>query len=402
VSRTNSAPAVVGLSAWCAPAEVEAYMAAELTEFFATKIDPFGLERDEACEPIPREVFGRAAELGLLNYLIPREAGGWGGSRRVFGLLLEYMGYFCEDAAFPSMLSMFADIPNVIYRSGRSELIEDYVRPMAQGEKFGTFAFTDYGDAFTFQTRAVRTGNGYVVKGVKCLQTGGLLADAFVTYARDENEGLCVLLIDRSDPGVSLVGVPTMGLRSAGLSQLTLRDVEVPAERRLGGPDGLADAQVFLNSRRLYTVCPFVGAMRRMIEICIRHLDSTIREARPLTQAQTVQARLGEMYATRLTSEAILHNALDTIERGEANDVFDATVSAAKYVLAENVVEVGERALRLTGWRGYAKQYPLERMYRAAVAALTAQTAQDILQINLGVLAMSHLTLQDQAERSRQ
>ena len=396
-----SAPAIAGLSAWSAPAEVEAYVATELTEFFATRIEPYSLARDEACQPIPRGVFEQAAELGLLNYLVPQDAGGLGGSRRVFGLLLEQMGYFCDDAAFPSMLSMFADIPTVIHRTGRPGLVERYVRPMAEGRRFGTFAFTDYGDAFTFDTRVVHKADAYVVNGVKCLQTGGLLADAFITYARDENEDLCVLLVDRADPGVSTVPIRTMGLRSAGLSQLTLQNVAIDEERKLSSSDGLADAQVFLNSRRLYTVCPFIGAMRRMIEICVRHLDNTIREGRPLTQAQTVQARLGNMYAKCLTSEAILHDALDRIERGETNEVFDATISAAKFILAENVVDVGERALRLTGWRGYSDQLPLERMHRAAIAALTAQTAQDILQINLGVLAMAQLFFQDQVGRKK-
>lgn len=393
--------AIERLSPWATPAEVEAFVETELSEFFATELDPYATDRDEDCEPIPRSIFERSSQLGLLNYLIPKQAGGLGGSRRVFGLLLEHLGYCCADLSYPSMLSMFADMPNSIYRGGRPELIERYVRPMAEGRRFGTFAFTDYGEVINFATRVLRKGNRYVLNGVKVLQTGGLLADVFITYARDEHDDIRVFLVDRDDPGVSTVPVRTLGLRSAGFSQLTLEDVVLDEGRALNDSDGLADAQVFLNSRRLYTVCPFVGGMRRMIEVCVRHLDGVIREARPLTQAQRVQARLGDMYAKRLTSETILHSALDRIERGEANEVFDPYISAAKYILTENVVDVGEQAIRLTGWRGYSKVLPIERMYRAALAALTAQTAQDILEINLGVIAMAHLALEDQARSRR-
>jgi alkylation response protein AidB-like acyl-CoA dehydrogenase len=389
-------PAIRKLTEQSTPQEVRAYVAAELTEFFATQVNPNTTERDEECSALPRTVFEYAAEVGLLNYLIPEKVGGIGGSRRTFGLLLEQIGYFCDDVAFPSVLAMFADVPNVIYRSGRTVLWEQYVHPMARGRKFGTFAYTDYGDAFDFQTRVVRKANQYVLNGTKCLQTGGMLADVFVTYARDENDDMKVLLVDRNDPGVITKPVKTLGLRSAGLTQLRLENVVLQEDRCLSGSDGLAEAQIFLNSRRMFVVCPLVGAMKRIIEVCVQHLDTVIREGRPLTQAQTVQARIGNMAAKQLTSTAILHDALDRIGRGEINHMFDPDISAAKLIITENALDVGERAIRLTGWRGYSKELPFERLYRAFMAALTGQTAQDVLEINLGVVAIAEVALKGQ------
>lgn len=374
--------------------EVQAYGAAELKEFFATTVNPEATERDETSEVVPRSAFEQAARMGLLNFVMPREVGGIGGSRRVFGLLLEQVGYYCKDTGFPTMLAMYADVPNVVYRAGHPSLVERYVRPMAEGRKLGTFAYTDYGDAFDFQTRVTRKNGHYVLNGVKCLQTGGSLADVFVVYARDDYDDMRVLLVDRNDPGVFIAPVRTMGLRSAGLTQLRLADVYLDAERDLSGPDGLADAQSFLNSRRLFVVCPLVGGMRRMLEICVGHLDTVIREGRPLTQAQRVQARLGNMYAKLLTSQVILHDALDRVGRSAINEMFDPVISAAKFIITENVIDVGEQAIRLTGWRGYSTELPFQRTYRAAMAALTGQTAQDVLEINLGVVAMADTALQ--------
>ena len=381
--------------------DVAAWAETELVRFLGAEVNPGAPEREESREPLPRAAFDAAARLGLLNYLLPPAVGGLGGSRRVFGLVLEQLGTLCDDMAFPFLLSMYADIPTVVLAAGRPELVERYVKPMATGEVLGTFAFTDYGDAFEFRTRAERRGDRWVVSGVKCLQTGGALADVFVTYARDEHDDIRVLLVDRADAGVSTVPVTTLGIRSGGLTQLTLDAVELPAERDLSGPDGLADAQVFLNSRRLFQVCPLVGAMRRMIEVSVRHLDGVIREGRPLTQSPAVQGRLGRMYALYLTSRAVLHDALDRMGRGEVNEVYDPVISAAKYVVTENAVEVSERAIRLTGWRGYTTVLPLERMHRAVLASVTGQTAQDILEINLGVIAMARLALADQSRRAR-
>ena len=391
-------PPIAKLSDRSTPAEVETFATAELANFFATQLNPYAAQRDEACEVIPRAAFEHSADIGLLNYLLPREVGGIGGGRRTFGLLLEQVGYLCEDPGYVSMLAMYADVPNVIYRTRRPQLLERYVYPMASGAKLGTFAYTDYGDAFDFQTRVVREGDDYVVNGVKCLQTGGALADVFVTYARDEKDDMRVLLIDRGDRGVTTRPVKTLGQRSAGLTQLTLDHVVLGKERDLGDADGLAEAQSFLNSRRLFLVCPLVGMMKHILETCVRHLDTVVREGRPLTQAPTVQGRLGNMYAKHLTSQAILHDALGRVGRGEINDLFDPVVSAAKLVITENAVDVAEQAVRLTGWRGYAsEELPFQRMYRGAMAALTGQTAQDVLEINLGVVATSEVILQDQA-----
>lgn len=382
-------PTITGLHPEATLEEVEEYGETVLKEFFANTVNAGATDRDEACEVVPRSAFEEAARLGLLNFVMPPEVGGIGGSRRVFGLLLEQIGYHCKDTGFPTMLAMYADVPNVVYRAGHPGLVERYVRPMAEGRKFGTFAYTDYGDAFDFQTRVTRKNGRYVLNGVKCMQTGGALADVFIVYARDDHDDMRVLLVDRDDPGVFLAPMRTLGLRSAGLTQLRLVDVYLDDDRDLSGPDGLADAQSFLNSRRLFVVCPLVGGLRRMMEICVNHLDTVIREGRPLTQAQRVQSRLGNMYAKLLTSRVILHDALDRVGRGEINEMFDPVISAAKFIITENVIDVGEQAIRLTGWQGYSTQLPFQRTYRAAIAALTGQTAQDVLEINLGVLAMA-------------
>lgn len=392
-------PAVARLSPWATPADVEAYANAELADLIDDDVNPYAVDRDETCTAIPREVFERLAGLGILGYLIPRPGGGLGGSRRVFGLLLEQVGYLGQDLSLATMLAMYADVPNVIYRAQNPTLLDEYVRPMAAGDKLGTFAYTDEGDAFDFRTRAVRKGDRWVLTGVKCLQTGGAHADVFVTYARDETDDMRVLLVDRNDPGVRTTPVRTVGLRSAGLTRLELDDVVLGPERDLSGSDGLADAQMFLNSRRMFIVCPLVGALRYVIDVCVRHLDTVVREGRPLTGAQAVQAGLGTMYARYLTSRAILHDALGRMGRGEVDDMFDPFISAAKYIITENVMNVCERAIRLTGWRGQSHELPLQLIYRSSMAALAGQTPQDLLEINLGVIATSRVQLLDEIGR---
>jgi alkylation response protein AidB-like acyl-CoA dehydrogenase len=93
-------------------------------------------------------------------------------------------------------------IPTVIAATGRPELIERYALPMRDGLRFGTFAYTERTEAFDFRCRVVRCGDGYLLDGEKCLQTGGHLAGVFLTYVRDESGDIQLFLVERSDPGV--------------------------------------------------------------------------------------------------------------------------------------------------------------------------------------------------------
>jgi alkylation response protein AidB-like acyl-CoA dehydrogenase len=332
---------------------------------------------------MPAAAFEQAAELGLLAFLLPPELGGTGGDRRTYGLLLEHAGYFCDEIEYGSLLSLYADVASVIADSGRPDLIDRYVRPMAAGQCFGTFAYTELTDVFDLHCRVKPTDGGYLVDGEKCLQTGGSLADVFLTYVRDERDDLQVVLVERTDPGVVVEPVPTTGFRAAGLTRLTLHQVLLPAERVLVPLDGLSHAQRFLNHRRLFVACPMVGRMKAIISSCAAELGGVVRYGRPLTQHQAVQAKLGRMRIRYEAARALLHDALERWA-GTHNPLHDPIVSAAKYTIVENAIEVGLDAIRLTGWRGYSQELPYERYLRGFMAGLAGQTAQDVLELLLG------------------
>jgi len=373
--------------------QVHDWVREHLAPFFATSVNPGAASRDETGSPLPAGAFLPATELGLLGYLLPVGLGGAGGDRRTFGLLLEQVGYFCEELEYASLLSMYADIATVVAATGQPELIDRYVRPMSRGQRFGTFAYTEQTDAFDLHCRVRRTGAGYLVDGVKCLQTGGHLADVFLTYVRDEHDDLQLFLVERDDPGVRVEPVPTAGFRSAGLTRLTLHGVRLPESRLLVRVDGLSHAQRFLNHRRLFVTCPMVGRMKAVVESCAAHLATVVRGGQPLPAHQAVQAKLGRMLIRYETGRAVLHDALSRFATGAYNPLFDPVVSAAKYTVVENAVALGMDAVYLTGWLGYSRELPYERYLRGFMAGIAGQTAQDVLEILLGneVIAQSEL-----------
>ncbi len=378
------------------PDEVHDWVRDNLAAHFATAVNPGAADRDATGTPLPAEALRRAADLGLFGFLLPTSCGGAGGDRRTFGLLLEHVGYFCDELEYPSLLSMYADIPTVIAATGRPDLIERYVRPMREGRCFGTFAYTERHDAFDFRCRAARGADGYLITGDKALQTGGHLADVFLTYVRDEHDDLQLVLVERTDPGVTLEPVATAGFRAAGLTRLSLDGVRLPASRLLVRVDGLSHAQRFLNHRRLFVAAPMVGRVKAIIESCTAHLAGVVRQGVPLPQHEAVQARLGRMLIRYETARAVLHDALGRWVAGPHNVQFDPVVSAAKYTIVDNAIAVGMDALHLTGWAGYSRELPYERHLRGFLAGVAGQTTQDVLEVLLGneVIARSELDRQ--------
>jgi alkylation response protein AidB-like acyl-CoA dehydrogenase len=356
--------------------------------FIAERINPGAEERDISNTSIPRAALEEAARLGLLTMSLPPDVGGEGVSPFVWGVVLEQVAYLCQDAAFPLVL-MYADVARAIHQAGRPDLRERYVLPMARGERFGAFAYTEGRDPFSFATVIEPRGEGYVVNGWKDIITGGLMADVFMTYVRRQDGDLCVVLIERQDPGVTITPVPTMGLRAAGLASLRLTDVYLPRDRVLVPADGLGHIQRFLNQRRVFTASGFLGRMRALVEECMACLSATIRYGLPLTQFSNVQAALGRLYVAVHSSRVVYHDALKRLDGRDFDPLWDPVISAAKYYIGQQAVEAGQTILHLTGARGYLTGQGFERYARDVMGLIANAGAQDVLEVDLGVSMVS-------------
>ena len=388
---------IAQLHAGSTPVKVQAY-AARAREYFGPflreTVNPGAAERDRSGTPIPNDIFRRSAELGLLPYSLPRELGGLEANALEWGLVLEEVGYLCEDGTFPYFLSVRATVAATLYESKRPDIIDRYARPMARGERFGSFAFTDGADPFSFRTTARRAGDGaFILNGQKQFTTGGLTADCYLVYARDERtDDILVFIVERDDAGVTLGPLDVHGCRTAGLCTLGLDQVRVPAERVLAAADGLSHSQIFLNRRRVLLVAGFFGRMRAMLERCIAHLGSTIRYGRPLTEMQAVQASIGRMTASVEACRAVLHTALAWQASGASDPIWDPNITAAKYFVTEQLNAFCSDLFRLAGGFGYTAESGFGRFQRDVAALFAGAGAQGTLEVDLGVMAIQRLT----------
>jgi acyl-CoA dehydrogenase len=365
---------------------------ARFASYFQECVNPGSDARDRDGTTFPIEVLREAARCGLWSFAMPAACGGGGANPLEWGVTLEQLGYLCDDGSFPLVISIRTAIANAIHGAKRADLDDRYVRPMVRCEMFGSFAYSDGADPFAFGSSVRRDGSDFIAHGEKLLVTGAANADVFMTYLREQESGdLFVMLIERRDPGVEVVPVHVTGLRAAGLSSLKLDHVRLPKERVLQGDDGISHAQQFLNERRTLLACGPLGRMQGIFELCIDSLRETVRYGKPLVEMQNVQASLGRMYAGIESARALMHHALQR-QAGVIpgyDPMFDPIGSAAKYTIAERAIDLAGQAFRLLGGRGYVRDQRIERHVRDFYGMLAGGGAQDILEIDLGINAIS-------------
>jgi alkylation response protein AidB-like acyl-CoA dehydrogenase len=363
-----------------------------LRSFLTDQINPQTQRRDQEGESFPKALLSELSTMGLLGYSLPVSIGGRGEDILRWGLLLEDLGYLCEDGSLPLLLSLRVAVVKAIYEGGNAAQIDRYIPAMVRGELAGAFAYSDGTDPFNFRSGVSHDGDKLCLRGEKLLITGGTTADIFLTYLKDRTSGdLLVILVHKDDPGVSLSPVAVTGFRSAGLATLRINDVILGKERLLTQVDGLSHAQRFLNQRRPLLVCGALGRMRAIRDRCVRELLQTERYGQPLTEMQNVQATIGRMTIRIESARALLLRTLTRMRDGESDALFDPLPSAAKHHVTEQALEVVLCAMRLLGGQGYLKDSALERYLRDFTGLIPGAGAQDILEVNLGVGAISEV-----------
>lgn len=340
--------------------------------------------RDEARQPPPPDLEKALAAAGLHRLSLPPEIGGEGFDVLTWGMVLEQIGYRCEDSALPMIINHAIDIARFVHESGRADLIERYAIPIGNRDIGAGIAYTEDADAWSFHTVLRRKGDDFVLSGSKSYVTAGVMSDVFLTYPLDETGDMVACLVERNDPGVTVTPAQPVGMRTAGAASLTFEDVLLPADRILEASDGLTHAQRFLSNQRLWITCAPLGRAQRILEDCAARLSTSIRYGEPVARLKNVESTLGRMYVAVESARAMLYHALSHVGSGRAEPVFDPILSAAKYFAAEQIRFVLESAFRVLGGHGFYGTPHLGRYMRDLSGLTLVAGTNDILEVNLG------------------
>ena len=355
-----------------------------LRRFVAAEITPHAAAWDEAGG-FPRELYARAADVGLLGLGFPEEYGGLPGvdyfHRLVASLELAQAG---SGGVVASLMSHTIGSPPVA-ALGSAELKQRVLPEVLAGRRIAALAITEPSggsDVAALRTTAVRDGDHYVLRGEKTFITSGLRADYLTVAARTDPtargaRGLSLLLVEGDTPGLTRTPLAKMGWWASDTAHLHFDGCRVPAANLIGPENsGFLAIMLNFNAERFALAASAVG----FAWVCYQEALAWARErhtfGQPLMAQQVIRQKIVRMIDAVLPLQAWLVQLSQRIDAGEQPV---AEISLAKNLGGRVMRDCADDAVQILGGAGFMRGGRVERIYREVKVMMIGGGAEEIL-----------------------
>jgi acyl-CoA dehydrogenase len=244
---------------------------------------------------------------------------------------------------------------------------ERYLAPYVQKGTVSAIGISEPGaggDPAMMTTRAVRSGDDWIINGRKIWITRAADADftilmAVTDKAKGARGGISAFLVDKGTPGFNVLRkIPMLGGQFT--YEVALEDCRVPHANLLGTEgQGFAPMQVRLSTRRLQMASWSIGMAERALQMMLEYAPQRITFGEPLSQRQSVQWWITDA-ATRIKAARLM--TYETAWKLDQGADVRTDVSMVKAYATEMAYEVLDHAMQLYGAMGVTKELPLSLM----------------------------------------
>ncbi len=361
---------------------------AMLRRFVARELTPKVAEWDEA-ETFPRELYARAAGIGLLGLGFPEAFGGVGDTDTFFRLIASVELAQCGSGGLlASLLSHTIAAPPIAVL-GDEAMKARVLAPVLAGEKIAALAITEPSggsDVAALRTTARRDGSDYVVNGEKTFITSGMRADFFTVAVRTDPaaggvKGISLLLIERDRAGFERTALRKMGWWASDTAHLSFSDCRVPASNLIG-PEGVGFRAIMqnFNGERFFMAAGALG----FAWVCYQEALDWARERKTFGQRlvdhQVVRHRLVDMRSRIEAARALLEEVawrMDNQPPGEPGTV--AMICMLKNLATRTMQFCADAAVQTLGGMGYMRGSKSERIYREVKVNMIGGGTEEIM-----------------------
>jgi alkylation response protein AidB-like acyl-CoA dehydrogenase len=351
----------------------------------------------EARREWSQDLFKRMGALGYFGLRYPEKYGGAGADTLMFAIFLEEMARGYLSLAAAAMMQCLMGT-NFIYRFGTEEQRERLLVPALRGEKIGTIAMTEPGagsDLGAITTRAVREGDSYILDGNKSWITSATRADFFTIAAKTNPDskagfkGIDMFLVEKGTPGLTIgKKLDKVGVVASETSELSLKEVRVPAENLFGGKEGFGFTALreMLNEIRVMTGALGLGLARAARDESIKYAQQRTAFGKKIGDFQAIQHKLAEIETSIELSRLTVHYGAWLIDQKMP---CNKEAAIAKYYATEAAVKAADEATRIFGAYGMAMEMAPQRFFRDARFLLygggTSEVLRNIIAKEMGL-----------------
>lgn len=362
-----------------------------LREFVAREITPFVREWDEAGT-FPRELYARAASIGLLGIGYPEALGGTPADLFYTIVSSEELARAGSGGLQASLGSHGIALPPIV-AVGSPWLQQRVVPPVLAGEKIAALAITEPGggsDVAALATTAVRgtdaDGEHYIVNGEKTFITSGYRADFLTVAVRTDPSdkgpgGISLLLVDGDTPGLQRTLLAKTGWWASDTAHLRFDHCRVPASHLIGeeGQGFKAIMRNFNHERLMMAALACAYA-----QVCTEEALDWARQRRTfgaaLSERQVIRHKLVDMVTRVETARSLIYDLTWRLQQGLGdNAALVARTCMAKVVATQAMQFCADQAVQILGGAGYMRGTRSERLYREVKVMMIGGGSEEIM-----------------------
>jgi alkylation response protein AidB-like acyl-CoA dehydrogenase len=316
------------------------------------------------------------AQYGLVGLNTPEQYGGLGLDFQTCAVIMETIGYACEDSGFVFALTnhLWA-CQTIITALGDDRLKGKYLRRLSSGEAIGCFAVTESdsgSDVFGMRTTAIKEGDHYILNGNKVFISNAPIANVFLIVAKtcdEKNNWHFTAFVVEDDFEGFRVGqtIPKMGLESCPMAEVILTNCRVHKENIAGKPNkGMKVVNAALQMERVFEFASHIGAMQRQMEKCVKYVNEREQSGKKIKECQSMSNKIADMRVKIELARLYLYKTAWLLDHKKPAFL---EASILKLFVSESYVSVCLDALQIHGAYGYATEYGVERELRDSLAS---------------------------------
>ncbi|MEC9345385.1 MAG: acyl-CoA dehydrogenase family protein [Pseudomonadota bacterium] len=337
---------------------------------------------------VPKSVWRRAGEMGMLCASMPEQYGGSGADWLYNVVVIEELSR--AGLSGPGFSVHSEMVAPYILAWGTEELKQTWLPKMVTGEAIGAIAMTepDAGsDVKRLRLRAKRDGDHYVMDGQKVYISNGQNADVVVTAAKTDPEagarGVSLIAVPTSTPGFERGrNLKKIGMKGQDTSELFYTGVRVPVGNRLGEEGkGFIMLMTKLAQERLTQAVRSAVAVEAAIQWTVEHTRTREAFDGTLADFQNTQFVLAQLEAESTQLRVFVDWCIQRFMEGELTPV-DA--AKAKLLSTDLHCKAVDQCLQFFGGYGYMYEYPIARAYVDARVLRIAGGATEVMKQIIG------------------
>ena len=322
----------------------------------------------EAAGIVPRDVWLKAGELGLLGFMMPAEFGGGGIEDFRFNAVLqeELTRVGASGVAFALHTDL---VSGYLLSYATEEQKARWLPKFCSGEMITAIAMTEPGtgsDLQGIQTTALKNGDHFILNGSKTFITNGINADMVIVACKTDPDagatGLSLIVVERGMEGFERGrNLDKIGLKAQDTAELFFDNVKVPVANLLGDEGkGFVYLMEKLPQERLTISVVAAAACRNIIDMTLDYVKERKAFGKPIGSFQNTRFVLAELETEQHIAQVYVDRSIMELNAGSLT-ISDAAMG--KWWTTELQKKTVDKCLQLHGGYGYMSEYPIAKAY---------------------------------------